>query len=112
MENIFGLRGLSICKVRVLFTTYLPCEPLATDILWIGRFSQESVMTSSEKRETLISEIGNLYSIQMASHHEAAIFGWTSEQSLLASDIRLARITSLVRQLAELDEIATRPPAT
>ena len=64
-------------------------------------------MTSSEKGETLINEIGNLYSIQMASNHEAAIFGWTSEQSLLASDKRLARITSLVRQLAELDEPAT-----
>ena len=64
-------------------------------------------MTSSEKGETLINEIGNLYSIQMGSNHEAAIFGWTSEQSLLASDKRLARITSLVRQLAELDEPAT-----
>ena len=70
-------------------------------------------MASSEKRETLINEIGNLQSQQLASHHEAAIRGWTSEQSLLASDMRLARITSLVRQLAELDELeqqTTRPP--
>ena len=69
-------------------------------------------MTSSEKRETLINEIGNLQSQQLASHQEAAIRGWKSKQSLLASDMRLARITSLVRQLAELDELeqATRPP--
>ena len=62
-------------------------------------------MTSSEKRETLISEIGKLHSQQLTSLHEAAIHGWTSKQSILASDIRLARITSLVRQLAELDEL-------
>ena len=62
-------------------------------------------MTSSEKRETLINEIGNLQSEQLASHHEAAIRGWTSQQALLASDMRLALITSLVRQLAELDEM-------
>jgi hypothetical protein len=74
-------------------------------------------MTSLEKRETLISEIGRLHSQQFGSLHEAAIRGWTSKQSVLASDMRLARmrlarITSLVRQLAELDELeqATRPP--
>ena len=69
-------------------------------------------MTSSEKRENLINEIGNLHSMQLASLHEVAIRGWTAKQSLLASDMRLVRITSLVRQLAELDELerATRPP--
>ena len=67
-------------------------------------------MTSSEKRETLIDEIGNLQSMQLSSHHDAAIRGWKSKQSLLASDMRLALITCLVRQLAELDELeqATR----
>jgi len=69
-------------------------------------------MTASEKRETLINEISNLHSQELVSHHEAAIRGWKSKQLLLASDMRLARITSLVRQLAELDELeqATRPP--
>jgi hypothetical protein len=61
-------------------------------------------MIVREVRESLLNEITILQGQQLTMHQEASIRGWTPQQSLRAFDARLARMTLLVRQLAELDE--------
>lgn len=64
-------------------------------------------MTSHTERETLISEIAKLQEMQLKAKDDSELLGLTSEQSLLAFDARLTRMTLLVRRLAELDALRT-----
>lgn len=61
-------------------------------------------MAFCEERQSLMKEIAFLQGRQLTMHQEAALEGWTREQSLLAFDARLAHIARLMRQLAVLDE--------